>query len=66
MGFAPDRPACGHDDVALVYARALKAPPAPVTSFDQRWGDGFGGGANAMATLRSDPAISRPANMVVC
>jgi uncharacterized protein with beta-barrel porin domain len=50
MGFAPDRPSGVPDDVALAYARALKAPPGPIVSFDQRWsvwGAGFGGGANA-------------------
>jgi uncharacterized protein with beta-barrel porin domain len=44
LGFAPEHEEVS-DDIALAYAKILKAPPKPV-SFDQRWsvwGAGYGG-----------------------
>src|SRR5215469_14392908 len=45
LGFAPEREELP-EDVALAYAKLLKAPPKP-PSFDERWsvwGAGYGGG----------------------
>jgi outer membrane autotransporter protein len=45
LGFAPEREELP-DDIALAYAKLLKAPPKPA-SFEQRWsvwGAGYGGG----------------------
>jgi uncharacterized protein with beta-barrel porin domain len=49
LGFAPDRAASLPPDVALAYARMLKAPPKPPT-VAQRWtvwGAAFGGSGTA-------------------
>jgi uncharacterized protein with beta-barrel porin domain len=54
LGFAPERQEVP-DDVALAYAKILKAPPKPVT-FDQRWsvwGAGYGGSNRTTG----DPAV---------
>ncbi|HZD28909.1 MAG TPA: autotransporter domain-containing protein, partial [Xanthobacteraceae bacterium] len=54
LGFAPEREEVP-DDVALAYAKILKAPPKPV-SFDQRWsvwGAGYGGSNRTTG----DPAV---------
>ena len=45
LGFAPEREELP-DDIALAYAKLLKAPPKPPTAFEQRWsvwGAGYGG-----------------------
>jgi autotransporter-associated beta strand protein len=45
IGFAPEREELP-DDIALAYAKLLKAPPKPPTAFEQRWsvwGAGYGG-----------------------
>src|SRR5258708_20657009 len=45
LGFAPEREELP-DDIALAYAKLLKAPPKPA-NFEQRWsvwGAGYGGG----------------------
>jgi uncharacterized protein with beta-barrel porin domain len=49
LGFAPDRATSLPPDLALAYARVLKAPPRPQT-FAQPWtvwGAGFGGSGTA-------------------
>ncbi len=54
LGFAPEREEVS-DDIALAYAKILKAPPKPV-SFDQRWsvwGAGYGGSNRTTG----DPAV---------
>jgi len=54
LGFAPEREDVT-DDIALAYAKILKAPPKPV-SFDQRWsvwGAGYGGSNRTTG----DPAV---------
>src|SRR5262249_33241261 len=54
LGFAPEREE-GPDDVALAYAKILKAPPKPV-SVHQRfsvWGAGYGGSNRTTG----DPAV---------
>jgi autotransporter-associated beta strand protein/T5SS/PEP-CTERM-associated repeat protein len=54
LGFAPEREELP-DDIALAYAKLLKAPPKPA-SFDERWsvwGAGYGG-ANRTS---GDPAV---------
>jgi outer membrane autotransporter protein len=54
LGFAPEREEVP-DDIALAYAKILKAPPKPV-SFDQRWsvwGAGYGGSNRTTG----DPAV---------
>jgi uncharacterized protein with beta-barrel porin domain len=46
MGFAPDQQVGLPPEIALAYARAVKAPPLTPVAFDQRWtvwGSGFGG-----------------------
>jgi autotransporter-associated beta strand protein len=55
LGFAPDREDVP-EDIALAYAKILKAPPKPV-SFDQRWsvwGAGYGGSNRTTG----DPAVA--------
>jgi autotransporter-associated beta strand protein len=55
LGFAPEREALP-DDIALAYAKVLKAPPMPVPTFEQRWtawGGAFGGGTR----ISGDPAV---------
>src|SRR5262249_39124531 len=54
IGFAPERDELP-DDIALAYAKVLKAPPKPA-SFEQRWsvwGAGYGGGNRTSG----DPAV---------
>jgi autotransporter-associated beta strand protein/T5SS/PEP-CTERM-associated repeat protein len=54
LGFAPEREELP-DDIALAYAKLLKAPPKPA-SFEQRWsvwGAGYGGGNRTSG----DPAV---------
>src|SRR5262249_1330792 len=54
IGFAPERAELP-DDIALAYAKILKAPPKP-QSFEQRWsawGAGYGGGNRTSG----DPAV---------
>jgi uncharacterized protein YhjY with autotransporter beta-barrel domain len=54
LGFAPEHEDVS-DDIALAYAKILKAPPKPV-SFDQRWsvwGAGYGGSNRTTG----DPAV---------
>jgi autotransporter-associated beta strand protein/T5SS/PEP-CTERM-associated repeat protein len=54
LGFAPEREELP-DDIALAYAKLLKAPPKPQT-FDERWsvwGAGYGGGNRTSG----DPAV---------
>jgi autotransporter-associated beta strand protein len=54
LGFAPEREELP-DDIALAYAKLLKAPPKPA-SFDERWsvwGAGYGGGNRTSG----DPAV---------
>jgi autotransporter-associated beta strand protein len=54
IGFAPDREELP-DDIALAYAKILKAPPKP-PSFEQRWsvwGAGYGGSNRTSG----DPAV---------
>jgi outer membrane autotransporter protein len=54
LGFAPGREALP-DDIALAYAKLLKAPPKPA-SFDERWtlwGAGYGGSNRTSG----DPAV---------
>jgi autotransporter-associated beta strand protein/T5SS/PEP-CTERM-associated repeat protein len=54
LGFAPEREELP-DDIALAYAKLLKAPPKPAT-FEQRWsvwGAGYGGGNRTSG----DPAV---------
>jgi autotransporter-associated beta strand protein/T5SS/PEP-CTERM-associated repeat protein len=54
LGFAPEREELP-DDIALAYAKVLKAPPKPA-SFEQRWsvwGAGYGGGNRTSG----DPAV---------
>ena len=54
LGFAPEREELP-EDVALAYAKLLKAPPKPA-SFDERWsvwGAGYGGGNRTSG----DPAV---------
>jgi len=54
LGFAPEREEVS-DDIALAYAKILKAPPKPV-NFDQRWsvwGAGYGGSNRTTG----DPAV---------
>jgi len=54
IGFAPEREALP-EDIALAYAKLLKAPPKPA-SFDERWSvwaAGYGGGNRTSG----DPAI---------
>jgi outer membrane autotransporter protein len=54
IGFAPERAELP-DDIALAYAKILKAPPTP-PSFEQRWsawGAGYGGGNRTSG----DPAV---------
>src|SRR6516162_8948021 len=55
IGFAPEREELP-DDIALAYAKLLKAPPKPA-SFDERWsvwGAGYGGGNRTSG----DPAVA--------
>src|SRR6202007_2452036 len=52
LGFAPEREELP-DDIALAYAKLLKAPPKPQT-FDERWsvwGAGYGGGNRTTGDL---------------
>src|SRR5262245_5621043 len=54
LGFAPEREELP-DDIALAYAKLLKAPPKPA-SFDERWtvwGAGYGGSNRTSG----DPAV---------
>src|SRR5262245_6703753 len=54
LGFAPEREELP-DDIALAYAKVLKAPPKPA-NFEQRWsvwGAGYGGGNRTSG----DPAV---------
>ncbi len=54
LGFAPEREELP-DDIALAYAKLLKAPPKPAT-FEQRWsvwGAGYGGSNRTSG----DPAV---------
>src|SRR6201997_3282549 len=54
LGFAPEREELP-DDIALAYAKLLKAPPKPA-SFEQRWSvwaAGYGGGNRTSG----DPAV---------
>src|SRR6516165_9561726 len=54
LGFAPEREELP-EDIALAYAKLLKAPPKPA-SFDERWhlwGAGYGGGNRTSG----DPAV---------
>src|SRR5262245_22708000 len=54
LGFAPEREDLP-DDIALAYAKVLKAPPKPAT-FEQRWsvwGAGYGG----TNRTTGDPAV---------
>src|SRR5215472_14717510 len=54
IGFAPEREALP-EDIALAYAKLLKAPPKPA-SFDERWSvwaAGYGGGNRTSG----DPAV---------
>src|SRR5262249_27221953 len=54
LGFAPRREELP-DDIALAYAKLLKAPPKPA-SFDERWtvwGAGYGGSNRTSG----DPAV---------
>ena len=47
LGFAPEREALP-DDIALAYAKVLKAAPMKAPRFEQRWtawGGAFGGGS---------------------
>ncbi|MFL6823381.1 MAG: autotransporter domain-containing protein [Xanthobacteraceae bacterium] len=55
LGFAPEREALP-DDIALAYAKVLKAAPMKAPSFEQRWtawGGAFGGGSR----VSGDPAV---------
>jgi autotransporter-associated beta strand protein len=55
LGFAPEREALP-DDIALAYAKVLKAPPMKAPTFEQRWtawGGAFGGGSR----ISGDPAV---------
>jgi autotransporter-associated beta strand protein len=55
LGFAPEREALP-DDIALAYAKVLKAAPMKAPSFEQRWtawGGAFGGGSR----ISGDPAV---------
>ena len=55
LGFAPEREALP-DDIALAYAKVLKAPAMQAPSFEQRWtawGGAFGGGSR----ISGDPAV---------
>jgi autotransporter-associated beta strand protein/T5SS/PEP-CTERM-associated repeat protein len=52
LGFAPEREELP-EDIALAYAKVLKAPPKPQT-FDERWsvwGAGYGGGNRTTGDL---------------
>src|SRR5262245_66690574 len=54
LGFGPEREELP-DDIALAYAKLLKAPPKPA-SFDERWtvwGAGYGGSNRTSG----DPAV---------
>jgi outer membrane autotransporter protein len=63
LGFAPEREELPDDprsssraDIALAYSSVLKAPPARVPSFEQRWtawGGAYGGGNRTSG----DPAV---------
>jgi outer membrane autotransporter protein len=55
LGFAPEREELP-DDIALAYSSVLKAPPAKVPTFEQRWtawGGAYGGGNRTSG----DPAV---------
>src|SRR5256714_11011771 len=54
LGFAPEREEVS-DDIALAYAKILKASPKPV-NFDQRWGV-WGAGFGGSNRTTGDPAV---------
>jgi outer membrane autotransporter protein len=54
IGFAPDREELP-DDIALAYAKILKAPPKP-PSFEQRW-SAWGAGYGGSNRTSGDPAV---------
>src|SRR5262249_14808088 len=54
IGFAPERAELP-DDIALAYAKILKAPPTP-PSFEQRW-SAWGAGYGGSNRTSGDPAV---------
>src|SRR5215471_16585438 len=54
IGFAPERAELP-DDIALAYAKILKAPPKP-PSFEQRW-SAWGAGYGGSNRTSGDPAV---------
>jgi autotransporter-associated beta strand protein len=56
LGFAPEREALP-DDIALAYAKVLKAPPMKEPSFEQRW-TAWGGGFGGSSRVSGDPAVT--------
>src|SRR5262249_51168809 len=56
IGFAPERAELP-DDLALAYAKILKAPPTP-PSFEQRW-SAWGAGYGGSNRTSGDPAAGR-------
>src|SRR5262249_8091785 len=56
LGFAPERQALP-DDIALAYAKVLKAPPMKEPSFEQRW-TAWGGGFGGSSRVTGDPAVT--------
>jgi uncharacterized protein with beta-barrel porin domain len=55
LGFAPERAELPND-IALAYASVLKAPPARVPSFEQRWSV-WAGGYGGYNKTGGDPAV---------
>ena len=56
LGFAPEREALP-DDIALAYAKVLKAPPMKEPTFEQRW-TAWGGGFGGSSRVTGDPAVT--------